>query len=379
VRLRLIALSLLAGIVVPASSASAAAQSTSGTDSIGIRLIALPGTSPDALASSYVVDQLAPGASVTRTVEIDNTTSATADISVYSAGASIVRGNFSFAPGTSQDALSSWTSLGNHVVRLAPGTEATDTLTIKVPVNASSGQRYAVLWAQLSSRPTVTREVEEVNRVGVRMYVSIGPGGAPPSNFAIGALTAERSTTGARLVAATVDNTGQSTLDISGSVALSQGPGGLRAGPFAATLGAVLAPHTSELVTARIGSALPRGPWRADLSLASGRTRRSDVATITFPLNALAKSGFQLRTLLEIALMALLVIAGLVLFFILLGRRSRRRGVHAAARGQRSPSSSGHRPTTARPSMPSSPMSARRPLSRARMVLNGTRSHGADR
>jgi hypothetical protein len=248
-----------------------------------------------------------------------------------------------------------------------------------VPTNASSGEHYAVLWAQLSSRPAIAGGVAEVNRVGVRMYVSIGPGGAPPSSFAIRSLVAERSSTGARLVVATVDNTGQSTLDISGNVGLSRGPGGLRAGPFAATLGTVLAPHTSELVTARIDSALPRGPWRADLSLASGRTERSAVATITFPRSPVAKAGSRLPTLVVVVLLALLVIAGLVLFFVLLGRRSRRRGVHAAVRGPRSPSSSRHRPPAAGPSMPSSPDSARHPVSRARMVLNGTRSRGADR
>jgi hypothetical protein len=378
-RHRLIALVLLAGIVVPASSAFAAGQTTSGAGSIGIRLVALPGRSPGALARSYVVDQLAPGASVTRTVEIDNTTSAKADISVYPAGASIVSGNFSFAAGTSQDELSGWTSLSSGAVRLAPGTEATDTLTIKVPANASSGEHYAVLWAQLSSRPATAGGVAEVNRVGVRMYVSVGPGGALPSNFAIRSLGAERSSTGARLVVATVDNTGQSTLDISGTVALSRGPGGLRAGPFAATLGTVLAPHTSELVTAQIDSALPRGPWRADLALASGRIQRSAVATLTFPRNPVAKAGSHVRPLVVIVLLALLVLVGLVLFFVLLGRRSRRRGVHAADRRRRSPSASRPRPPSAGPSESSSPASARRPVSRARMALNGTRSRGADR
>ena len=384
-RHRLFAFVLLAGIVFPASSAFASGQPTSGVGSIGIRLIALPGKTPGPLARSYVVDQLAPGASVTRTVEIDNTTPATADISVYPAGASIVKGNFSFASGTDQDELSSWTSLSNAVVRLAPGTEATDTLTIKVPANASSGERYAVLWAQVSSPPATAGGpgtaggVEEVNRVGVRMYVSIGPGGAPPSNFAISSLAAGRSSTGTRLVVATVDNTGQSTLDLSGNVALSRGPGGLRGGPFAATLGAVLAPHTSELVTARIDSSLPRGPWRAELSLASGRTQRSAIATITFPRDAaVAPAGSHLRTPEIILVLALLLIAGLVLFFVLLGRRSRRRGVHAAVHGRRSPSSR-HRPPAAVPSTPRAPDSVRRPLSRARMVLNGTRSHGVDR
>jgi hypothetical protein len=373
---RLLVLVLLTGIIVPVSSAFASTQPSSGANSIGIRLLAepsVPSTNP--LARSYVVDQLAPGAILTRTVEIDNTTSSTADISIYPAGASLVRGNFAFAPADSQDELSSWTSVSSDVLRLAPGTEAPDTLTIKVPSNASSGERYAVLWAQVSSSPKATGGVQLVNRVGVRMYVSIGPGGAPPSNFAIGLLTAERSTTGARLVVTTVENTGQSTLDISGNVRLSEGPGGLSAGPFAATLGTVLGPHASELVTARINNALPRGPWRADLSLSSGRIDRSAMATITFPLNAVAKAGFHLWTLVLIVLLALLVVAALVLS-VVFGRRSRSRGVHTAVRGHRGRSSSSrHRPPAARPSIPGSPDAVRRPGSKARMILNGTRTH----
>lgn len=379
-RRRLIAPLLLAGIVVPASSAFASVQPGSGANSIGIRLVPEPGASPDALARSYVVDQLAPGTSVTRTVEIDNTTPATADVSVYPAGASVNRGNIEFAPGHSQDELSSWTSVSSDVVRLAPGTEALDTLTINVPANASSGERYAVVWAQVSSLPTTTGGVQLVNRVGVRMYLTIGPGGAPPPNFALGGLTAERSVTGGRLVVATVHNTGQSTLDISGNVTLSKGPGGLRAGPFAVTLGAVLAPHSSELVTARIDSALPRGPWRADLSLTSGLIQRSAVATITFPLNsAVAKVGSHLRTLISIALLVLAAIAALV-FLVLFGRRSRRRGVHAAPHARRPlPSTSRHRQPSPRPSTPGSPDGDRRTVSKVRMVLNGTRTHGANR
>jgi hypothetical protein len=325
-RNKLIALLLLAGTIVPASSAFGAALPLSGANSIGIRLIALPGTSPDALARSYVVDRLAPGESVTRTVEIDNTTTAIADVSVYPAGARIVKGNFSFAPGTNQDNLSSWTSLSRALIRLAPGTETTDKLAIKVPANASSATNYGVIWAQVSSRPATSGGVEEVNRVGVRMYVSVGPGGAPPSNFSISSLTAERSSSGTRLIVANVDNTGESTLDITGNVTLSRGPGGLRAGPFAATLGTVLAPHTSERVIARIDSAFPRGPWRADLSLASGRTERSAVATVTFPLKPTMKAGGHLIALVGIVSLAILAIAGLLLFLSL--RRSRPRSVH---------------------------------------------------
>ena len=52
------------------------------------------------LANTYIVDRLAPGATLTRSVEIDNDTRADVDVSVYPAAASVVRGSFVFAPGS---------------------------------------------------------------------------------------------------------------------------------------------------------------------------------------------------------------------------------------------------------------------------------------
>ena len=332
----LIALLLLAGVIAPAGSAFAAApkQPAVGADSIGIRLLAGPGvTSDNPLARTYIVDQLKPGTTITRTVEIYNTTGAIADISVYPAGASIVRGNIEFAPGHSQDELSGWTGVSNPLVRLPSGAQALDTLTIQVPANASPGERYAVLWAEVSTPPTIAGGLRMVNRVGVRMYLSIEAGGTLPSNFTIGALVAERSVTGERVVVATVHNTGQSTLDITGDLSLPKGPGGLRAGPFAATLGPILAPHSAELVSVRIDAALPRGPWRAELSLTSGLIHRSAVATITFPFYTGVAKGDSPLTLVTLVLLVLLMIIALALL-VLFGHRSRRRGVHAATHAQ---------------------------------------------
>jgi hypothetical protein len=328
VRGRLIALSLLAGTgaIVPMSSAfaSPANRPATPTGSIGIRLVGVPGASlNDPLASSYVVDRMAPGTRLTRSVEIDNNSGASVVVTVYPAAASIVRGGYGFAPGNSANELSSWTSLTHDVLRLAPGGEAFDTLTINVPGSASSGERYAVVWAEVSAPPTAAGGITLVNRVGVRMYLSIGPGGAPASNFTIGSLAAERSVTGEALVVAKVHNSGQSTLDLSGSLTLSKGPGGLRTDPFAATLGTVLAPGVSEPVTVQLTSEVPRGPWRADLSLTSGLVQRSAVATITFPLNSHgAKSpkstGFPTLILVVIVLFFLLAMTAVAL---LLSRR----------------------------------------------------------
>lgn len=320
---RLIAALLLAGaaIVVPESSTFASTPSRPNTSSgsVGIRLVPVSGGSPDdSLASAYIVDRLAPGTSVSRSVEIDNDTPGNADVAVYPAAASIVSGSFAFAPSHSANELSSWTSVNHDLLRLAPGTESLDTLTIHVPNNASAGQRYGVIWAQVSAPPPTAGGVELVNRVGIRMYLSIGPGGSPQANFTIGSLTAKRSATGEPLVVATVRNSGQSTLDIRGNLTLSRGPGGLGAGPFVVKMSTVLAPGISEPATVQLNTALPRGPWRADLALTSGFIHRSTVATITFPSNVGAarapiKVGFPTLVLIIIVLLVLLAIMALAL------------------------------------------------------------------
>jgi hypothetical protein len=164
---------------------------------------------------------------------------------------------------------------------LAAGTTAFETVTIHAAKRASPGERYAVIWAEVST--SGSGGVKLANRVGIRMYVSIGPGGAAPSNFAVGAITARRSTSGQPLVVARVRNNGQRTIAISGSLTLSNGPGGVRAGPFAVVLGLPLGPGRSRSVTVRLDKRLPRGPWRAQLRLQGRSIHRLVEATITFP------------------------------------------------------------------------------------------------
>jgi hypothetical protein len=320
---RLIALSLVAGIIFPASSAIAALpqQPTAGSGSIGIRLVDVPAAAgDDPLARSYIVDRLAPGTSTRRTVEISNSTRSTADVAIYAAAASFRRGRFAFASGHSRNELSSWTSVSRGVLRLPPGTKAFDTLTIDVPREASSGERYAVIWAEVSAPAPAAGGVTLVNRVGIRMYLSIGPGGAPSSNFVIGSLTAERSVAGEPLVVAKIHNSGQRTLDISGNLTLSKGPGGLRAGPFQVKLARALAPNDSASVTVRLDKRLPRGPWRAQMKLRSGLLQRVAVATITFPRHAgaanpptarvdAAGSRYLIRVVILLVLLAVAVFA----------------------------------------------------------------------
>jgi hypothetical protein len=115
------------------------------------------------------------------------------------------------------------------------------------------------------------------------MYLSVGDGGEPASDFTIDSLQASRSADDTPVVLARVHNTGGRALDISGSLNLDNGPGGLRAGPFEAKLGTTLGIGQSEPVTVPLDKQVPDGPWDAKITLRSGLIERSAQATISFP------------------------------------------------------------------------------------------------
>jgi hypothetical protein len=280
VRNHLIALSVLAGIIIPASSPFAAPprQPPGG---IGMRLIARPGPVPtNPLARTYIADRVSPGTTIRRQVEVINTTHARANVAVYTAAASLTRGKFGFAANRTKNELARWTSVSRPALHLAAGKKSMETVTIKVPKMASPGERYAVVWAEVSAPPK--DGVKLVNRIGIRMYLSIGPGGAPAPKFVIGKLTAQRSSSGQPLVVANIRNTGSNTISLSGKLTLTNGPGGVRAGPFRAQLGAALSPGEFRPITIRLSRQLPLGIWRAHLQLRSGQTERTAVATLKF-------------------------------------------------------------------------------------------------
>ena len=321
----LIAAALLVGIVLPASALAAAPQQPkAGSGGIEIRLLALSAdSSHDPLGRSYIVDRLAPGTTIRRRVQISNGTGSTADVGVYAAAATLHHGRFGFAGGRGRNELASWMSVSQGVLRMPTGTRRLETVTIDVPNQASSGERYAVIWAEVSAPAPAGGGVTLVTRVGVRVYLSVGPGGALPANFTVGTLTAERSASGDPLVAASVHNSGQRSLDIGGELTLSKGPGGLRAGPFAVKLGAALAPGSSRVATVRLDERLPRGPWHAQIRLRSGFLQRGASATLTFPRQAgLGQVPARSRHLLLFAILLGLIVAAAVALVLL--RRPRR-------------------------------------------------------
>lgn len=299
-----------AAIGAPLSVASAAPipRARAITDgSIGVQLLNVPfGARANPRARLYIIDHLHPGASIHRRIEISNTTASSQRILVYATPAAIRDGAFVGAAAHTASPLSSWTSVLPGSTEVASGGHAIATVTIAVPPNAPPGELYGVVWAQTSSAAPAGGGIARVSRVGIRLYISIGAGGPPASNFTIDSLSGKRSSGGQPEVVARVLNTGGRALDMSGALQLSHGPGGLSAGPFAANLGTSLAIGATEPITIMLDTQIPDGPWHALVTFRSGLLERSARATINFPVTATPHRSYRL-------------IVGLVIFLLLVG------------------------------------------------------------
>lgn len=349
------ALCLAAVSVLPANAASTPPSTppspAPAAGGIGLRLLDAPVSArDDPRARVYIVDHLPPGEVIERRIEVSNTTDAPADITLYAAAASIGDGEFIGAEGNTANDLSSWTSVDPGTVEVPADGTVTATVTIAVPPDAAPGEQYGVVWAEASSAPSGDGGVTQVSRVGIRLYVSIGPGGAPAADFTIDSLTAGRRAEGEPTVLANVTNTGGRALDLNGTLQLSGGPGGLSAGPFPVAVSRTLALGSSTPVTIVLDPQLPAGPWDATVTLSSGPVERSAQATITFPDAGATEtvgaetveSGWLLPAL---AGLAVLVLLSIVVGLLLLHRHRR----------LRAPASRRHRSTSTSPSPPREP------------------------
>ncbi len=328
----------LAGVLAFSAAVPALAQAP---QTVGIRLVDVPTSrTHDPRARQYIVDHLKPGTTITRRIEISNDTAKPQVVKLYAAAATIAKGSMVFGDGRAANDLTTWTSVTPPTVTPAAGRKALATVKIVVPANASPGERYAVVWAELAAAAPAGGGVTVVNRVGVRMYLSIGPGGDPASDFKITALQARRAADGSPLVAASVRNTGGRAVDLSGDLRLTNGPGGLSAGPFPAKLGTTLGVGQAESVLVPLDKAIPVGPWDAHIVLHSGTTQRDATARVTFPRDARtaaspvktqSDSSPWWRSPIVLGVAALILFSLLGLLVLLAQRRRRRPPVRNAA------------------------------------------------
>ncbi|GAB2825811.1 hypothetical protein GCM10027176_32750 [Actinoallomurus bryophytorum] len=327
---------LAAGVLTPAAGTlerPALATGQPRRNGIGIRLVDAPVKArADSRAWRYIIDQLSPGAVIHRRVEVSNATSSSRHLSVYTAAAEIHNRKFQFAPARTPNELSTWTTANRHEMTLAPHGRSMVTTTITVPRDAADGERYAVIWAETASNAPSGGGVGEINRVGIRIYLSVGDGNSS-SAFSIDSLTARRLPTGQQIVLAQVRNTGGRALDLSGDLNLRNASGSLSAGPFAAQTGTTLAPHDSGPVTIPLSEQVPNGPWQAHVRLQSGLTKRSADATITFPIagageTVKADTGFGFYPM--VALVIVVILLAIMATRMLLRRRRNRTRQHAS-------------------------------------------------
>jgi hypothetical protein len=286
-RLLSAAIAVAAAGLVPATVAFAgtAPASAPGAERFGVRLVDVPVTeahNPRGLR--YIIDYLPPGSVIHRRILVISLERRRVRFSVYPDAARITRGLFIGDAGAVRSELTSWITVQHPVLTLGPYASAMDMVTIRVPKIATRGEHYGVIWVQQSARVRAATGlgINEVARVGVRIYLAVGPGGAPPTTFAITSLAGHRAAGGRPLLVAHVHNTGGRAVDLSGVARLSDGPGGTAAGPYREQQVLTLAPGQAGNVTFAPPRRLPSGPWHAKVTLVSGFTTRTVQAVVQF-------------------------------------------------------------------------------------------------
>lgn len=280
---RSIALILLAGaLVAPASRVSAQTEQPRKDTGLGIQLLEAPVSErDDPRARVYVIDHVRAGASFTRRLGITNDTPNPMRTELYVAPAAIDGGAFIVGKRTDKGELTTWGSIDPTSADLKSRESRDVTLRINVPKDAADGEYYG--GAVVEAEPQGGGAVKVAPRVAIRIYLSVGTGAAPKSDFSVSTLRAARAADGTPTVTATVTNTGERALDMSGELVLDDGPAGLKAGPFAAQLGTTLGIGDTEPVRVILDKKIPNGPWHAKLTLRSGRIEHAVTATISFP------------------------------------------------------------------------------------------------
>ncbi|MEV6375045.1 COG1470 family protein [Micromonospora musae] len=277
----------LLAIGVPAAPAAAVREQRHAADpdasAIGIRLLEIPAArADDPRAQAYLVDHVPPGQAINRRVEVNNTSSERQQIELYAAAATIEENAFTPDEGRKGNELTGWTSIAKQRLELEPGEREAVKIRIDVPRAASKSERYGVIWAQTTSATEKGGNVTQVHRVGIRMYLDVGPGGEPPTDFRIEGLTVGPGPGKTPVVTAQVVNTGDRALDMTGTLTLTKDP--VRAGPFKVTNGTTIAPGESGQVEVEVAEPLPAGVWDARLVLRSGMVERTAEGRIRLPV-----------------------------------------------------------------------------------------------
>jgi hypothetical protein len=313
----------------PAQHATPMSPPPSSLARFGIRLLQAPVSErSNPRARLDIIDSLHPGTVIHRLIRVGDLGSTPVKLRIYAAAAVIRQGQFLPANGQyRQDQMTTWIRVRHPLVRLRPGGKRDVMVTIAVPHDAPQGEQYGIIWAQGASalHGRHVGNVTLVNRVGIRIYLAVGPGGGPPSSFTLGSMSATMTRTGTESASVEVHNTGGRALDLTGRLSLTSQSGGLRAGPYPAAH-TIIAPGQSFPVRVALPTKLPSGPWHAVIELTSGGLAHSERATIAFT----AAGGGSKFPAIPVTALALILLALAVA--VVLVRRSRRRRPRRARR-----------------------------------------------
>ena len=322
----MLVLVLAAGTVSPAAVAAAATHPPAGPagpgpQRFGVRLVDVPASAVnDQRALHYIVDYLPTGTVIHRRIQVENQEARTAHFTVYPDAAQISQGAFVGEAGATRNELTSWITVQYPALTLRPHASAMDMVTIRVPLGATRGEHYGVIWVQQAAHARAGNGfgVNDVTRVGIRVYLAVGRGGAPPTVFAITSITGHRSAKGQPSLLVHVDDTGGRAVDLHGTARLTGGPGDISAGPFPEKQIVSLAPGQSGDVTFAPPKVLPNGPWQASVTLASGFTTATGTATIRFSPPAASQASLSLMAVFG----ATVGVAVIVFVFVLILARN---------------------------------------------------------
>ncbi len=150
-------------------------------DSIGVALVDIPeARQADPRARTYVIDHVEPGARFERRLRVCNGTAAPVTVQVYAGAATIDGAAFRAVEGRQTNELSSWITVAPTQVTVPAKGEKIVPVGFAVP---AGGERYAAL---LVEAPAVRQPSGNsvANRVGVRVYLSVGGRRASSSSTA---------------------------------------------------------------------------------------------------------------------------------------------------------------------------------------------------
>ncbi|HEX2040054.1 MAG TPA: hypothetical protein VHF47_10030 [Acidimicrobiales bacterium] len=255
---------------------------------------------------SYVVRTVAPGIGFDDRLEARNLTDAPLDLVVEPVDA-VVTADGSFAPGTTTTAEGGWLRVTPERLRVPARGSVRVALRVDVPADAAPGDHIAAVVVRKAETPSGPG-VHVVNRVGVRVYLTVTPPAAPTPRraFEFRALR----WTGERTFAADVANVGDLLVEPLGTLTIARGD-------FATTvevpvLGTV-PPGAVTTLPVRSDGSLERGTYEARLRLQLVQGGEAQEQRVTFTVAGAASTDEEddglpwLPVLVAVAALALVV------------------------------------------------------------------------